>query len=167
VLVRSVPAAAQVVVNGATRGTTPIELRDLPLGPYTVEVTRSGYVAQSRGIVLTTRIPSRALTFQLEPEAAPPRSARVTAPPAAAPRLPAQPAASSGTLITESRPSGARIVLDGREAGRTPLKLAGLKPGTHVVRFELAGYRPWTTEVRVAGGSETRVTGSLERLPNR
>ncbi len=87
---------------------------------------------------------------------------------AAAPRqTPAPPAATTGTLVADSRPSGARVIVDGRAVGKTPLKLGGIKAGSHAVRFELEGYRAWTAGVTVTGGRETRVAGSLERARNR
>jgi hypothetical protein len=55
--------------------------------------------------------------------------------------------------------------VDNRAVGTTPLRLTTLAPGRHQVRFELAGYRAWRTEVAIVAGSETRVSGSLERVP--
>jgi hypothetical protein len=34
--------------------------------------------------------------------------------------------------------------------------------GSHVVRIEMAGKKPWTSAARVAAGKKTSVTGSLE-----
>lgn len=91
-----------------------------------------------------------------------------SAPRATAPKpAPISPAATTGTLMADSRPSGARVIVDGRAVGKTPLKLGGLKVGPHTVRFELEGYRAWTAEVTVTGGRETRVAGSLERVRTR
>jgi hypothetical protein len=68
--------------------------------------------------------------------------------------------------VAESRPPGARVVLDGRVIGKTPLKLGNLKAGAHTVRLEVDGYRVWSTEVTVVAGRETRVAGSLDRIRN-
>jgi len=96
-------------------------------------------------------------------------TSRVPTAPKPAPRVetpkPAPaPVAGAGTLVADSRPGGARVVLDGRAIGKTPLKLANVKAGTHTVRLELDGYRVWTAEITVAGGRDTRVAGSLERI---
>jgi hypothetical protein len=48
--------------------------------------------------------------------------------------------------------------------GVTPLRLADVGIGSHVVRLELNDHRAWTTSTRVAAGEEARVTGSLERI---
>ena len=88
---------------------------------------------------------------------------------AAAPAQAAKPATSAkavqGTLVVSSRPAGARVLVDGREAGKTPLTLRDVQAGSHKVRLELAGYRPWTLTVRVAAGGQRKLTASLQRRP--
>lgn len=57
--------------------------------------------------------------------------------PAAAPAARVKPAAAavrrSGRLQIESNPSGAAVVLDGKERGMTPLTLNGVSAGTHTI----------------------------------
>ncbi len=156
-VIRSTPAAATVRVDGVARGTTPLMVDGLALGTYRVEVSRRGYSSVVREVTLTTPVPSRELVVRLE-------SAAVTRP---APRAGRSGAPAGGTLVAVSRPPGARVVLDGRVVGRTPLTLRGVKPGRYVVRLELDGYRGWTTEVVVSSGRETRVAGSLDPVRNR
>ena len=67
-----------------------------------------------------------------------------------------------GALSVSSRPAGARVFVDGRLAGVTPLLLSNVKPGTHQVRIERSGYARWTTAVRVAPSRRSRVSASLE-----
>jgi len=160
-LIRSTPSGARVRVNGAERGETPLALQRLSFASYGIEVRRDGYRNASQQVTLTEQLPSRELTFQLERAASPslPATAARTTPPSAPPRP-----AAAGTLLVDSRPRGARVFLDGRAVGTTPLRLTTISQGRHQVRFELAGYRPWTTEVTIVAGSETRVSGSLERV---
>jgi serine/threonine protein kinase len=70
-----------------------------------------------------------------------------------------------GTLVVESRPTGATVLLDGREVGTTPLTLPSVNAGSHAVKVELAGYSNWSSAVQVTTGQRNRVTASLERLP--
>jgi hypothetical protein len=173
-LVRSWPAAAAVRVDGVLRGTTPLVLTGLGLGRYRIDVSRSGYVPAAREVTLTAEVPSRELMVSLEPvttRAAPSggvgsraATGRRAAAATTGSRRPAGHASAGGTLVALSRPAGARVVLDGRTVGRTPLTLKDVAPGRHAVRLELDGYRVWTTEVVVASGRETRVAGSLDRL---
>ena len=66
-------------------------------------------------------------------------------------------------LVVDSRPRGARVFVDGRLVGQTPLTLPRVTPGEHAVRIDLLGYQRWMTRVTVAPGDRTRVAASLER----
>ena len=44
-----------------------------------------------------------------------------------------------GTLYVDSNPRGATVLLDGRKIGVTPISLAEVPIGSHVLRVELAG----------------------------
>lgn len=66
-----------------------------------------------------------------------------------------------GVLQVDSRPRGARVFMDGRLVGKTPLSLPEVQPGTHAVRIDLIGYQRWVTSVNVAPGSRQRVAASL------
>ena len=46
----------------------------------------------------------------------------------------------------DSRPRGARVVLDGRAVGTTPARIPDVPIGTHVVRLELPDHRVWSVE---------------------
>ena len=65
--------------------------------------------------------------------------------------------------MVDSRPTGARVFVDGRLVGTTPLLLDAVAAGEHGVRFELDGFNPWSTTTRVLGGERNRVSGSLEQ----
>ena len=150
VLVRSEPAGARVLVDGRVRGTTPAALRDLPFGAVTLTVERDGYRPETRRISLTRERPSAAVTVQLnQTGAASPGPARAGG-------------AAAGVLVVESRPSGARVTVDGRPIGTTPLSLPEVSSGRHTVRLEMSGFRSWSTSIEVAPGERTRVAASLE-----
>jgi hypothetical protein len=67
--------------------------------------------------------------------------------------------------VVVSRPPGALVRLDGRSVGKTPLTLPAVGAGSHVVRIELDGYRPWSAAIQVVAGTQNRVTASLEQRP--
>jgi hypothetical protein len=157
--VRSNPSGARVEVDGRGRGETPLTLTDLKPGTYTLRVSRSGYAATQRRLTLPPGRRSQTLDFRLQRAAA------------AAPREPSPrdtPAAASGGarflggLLVESRPTGARVYVDGRLLGTTPMTVPELRAGSHVVRLELDGHRRWTASVQVVAGERTRVAASLE-----
>jgi serine/threonine-protein kinase len=147
-LIRSTPGDAEIVLNGRVSGKTPLVLRDLALGSYTIRIAREGYAADERTLQITAARPSAATTFTLRPS----NNARVTAG-----------AQGTGALNVQSRPAGARVFVNERLAGATPIAVPDIPAGRATVRIELDGYRPWITTVRVAGGDETRVAASLER----
>jgi hypothetical protein len=69
----------------------------------------------------------------------------------------------NATLVVESRPTGATVFVDGKRVGTTPLAIPGVAAGAHAVRLEMAGYKPWTSSVRVVAGERNRVAASLEQ----
>ena len=71
--------------------------------------------------------------------------------------------ASAGTLEVDSRPRGARVMVDGRPVGQTPVKVSAMSPGDHRVLIELTGHRRVTSTVKVVAGEQTRLAVSLER----
>jgi hypothetical protein len=68
-----------------------------------------------------------------------------------------------GELQVESRPRGARVFIDGRLVGTTPMLVQDVRPGAHAVRIDLAGHRRWVTTVTLGPGERQRVAASLER----
>ncbi|MDQ3070842.1 MAG: PEGA domain-containing protein, partial [Acidobacteriota bacterium] len=59
-------------------------------------------------------------------------------------------------------PPGARVLLDGREVGVTPIRLPNVAPGSHNIRVELRFHQPYTATVQVRGGQQARVAASLQ-----
>jgi hypothetical protein len=125
------------------------------LGAHAVRVARAGFAATEQRVTLDAGRPSRALDVTLGRPAAAPSAA--AAPAAVAPVAPSTP----GTLVIDSRPAGARVVIDGREHGRTPVTVPSLPPGDYAVAISLAGYQPVTTTTRVEPGGRARVAVSL------
>jgi transcriptional regulator with XRE-family HTH domain len=64
-VVESSPAGTRVVVNGIARGTTPLRLRYLPAGPYTIRLVRDGYESQEASTTITSEQPVRSLSITL------------------------------------------------------------------------------------------------------
>jgi serine/threonine protein kinase len=183
-VIRSTPVGAGVTLNGRWRGRTPLTLDALPFRRYDVRVVQPGYAAAAETIVLSADAPARSLALQLvrqgagtaarpvapaESAAAPPGPTTRPTPPAAttrpaAPREAPRPTVFTGSIYVDSRPRGARVTIDGKPVGVTPLRVPDVRIGTHVVRLELADHRWWSTTTRVTAGQEQRVTGSLEQI---
>jgi len=76
------------------------------------------------------------------------------------------PVAYVGTLSIDSAPGG-EVFINRQAAGRTPLRVANLKAGSHLVWIERDGYRRWTQVVQVRSDHVNRVSASLEPLAAR
>jgi serine/threonine protein kinase len=146
-LIRSTPGDADVFVNGRERGKTPIAVRDLELGSYTIRVVREGYATEEQKLELTARRPAAATMFNLR---------------ASGTRADGS-AGLTGRIRVESRPSGAQVFVNDRLVGSTPFSMPEVLAGPVTVRIEFDGYQPWTTTVRVNDGEQARVAASLER----
>lgn len=151
-VVQSTPAGAGVTVNGRWRGRTPLTLENLPLRPYAIRVVQPGYALARQDVTLSADTASRTVSFRLQRTR-----------PAPAPERPAAPSG-LGSLYVDSRPRGARVFVDGKASGTTPVLVPGLSSGAHSVRLELADHRNWTTTTTVRVGQQNRVTGSLDRI---
>jgi serine/threonine protein kinase len=100
--------------------------------------------------------PPKDATEQPETTAA----ARGTTRPVVAPRPKSEGAV--GSLVVESRPAGARVVLDGKSLGVTPLTVPDLRTGSHPLRLERAGYKTLVTSVVIKSGERARIAVTLE-----
>ena len=147
------------MVNGKPRGKTPLALRDLALGSYTIRVERDGYAIEERTLQLTPRRPTTSTTINLRSTAARGSSASTDS----ASVNGASQKTGPGGLNVQSRPAGARVFVNDRLAGSTPIAIPGLPAGPASVRIEMDGYQPWMTRVRVNAGEQLRVAASLER----
>lgn len=152
-LVRSTPSGAEVFVNGERRGVSPVAVRDLPLGGYTVRVVRPGFEPSEQRVVLEAGRPARALEVALS-------RAGAAATPGAAVATATAPA-TTGSLLIESRPSGAQAFVDGVAVGRTPVTVPAAAVGSRAVRIQLPGYLIISTTTRVEPGARARVAVTL------
>lgn len=139
--ISSKPPRAAVTVNGRLRGTTPCTVERLPDGDSRVTIALSGYRPYERDVSLQAG-EEQTIEVALEP-------------------LPT-------SLSVVSAPPGARIVVDGRVRGQTPLVIDTITPGVHTVRAELAGCESQTRTVMVERAQATvqdiqlvRNTGTL------
>jgi serine/threonine protein kinase len=158
ITVRTTPAGARVLIDGKDVGKTPLTIPNLTNGAHTVRVIRDGFTTIDRRVSLTTSQPTSTLTLTMARSTAvpPARGARAATPPSTSGNPPT-------SLVVESRPTGATVFIDGKRVGLTPLAIPGVAAGSHAVRLEMAGYKPWTSSVQVVTGERNRVAASLEQ----
>jgi TonB family protein len=138
--VSSQPEGARVSLNGQERGSTPLELSEVPFGVYEVRIELKGYETETRDVSLNAGSPDAAVETALSR-----RRGRVAL----------------GTARFTSTPEGARVAVDGKSVGRTPLEGVRLSPGTHRVDMSLDEHEAWSGSVEVASGKEARVAAEL------
>jgi PEGA domain len=164
-VVTSNPARAAVTINGKWSGRTPLTLDNLKFGKYEVRVVQPGFEVARERFTLSESAASRTVDVALRrvpaDKRAPPPEARSAQSPAAQSK---PPVVTTGAIFVDSRPQGARVFIDGKEVGVTPLTVAALPIGSHVVRLELADHQPRTETTQVVGQKTAHVTGSLERI---
>jgi len=166
-LIRSSPPGAQVVVNEAAAGITPLAMADLAYGDYVIRISRAGYRVELLSVSISADEPVAALNLDLieaSTEAAP-ATAPTGAAPAPSPDAAAALAGELGSLLIDTRPAGAEVYVDGRLLGATPLTLVDVPTGAHTIRLLRSGYREWTTTVEIESGQQLRVAASLEGAP--
>lgn len=178
-LVRSSPSGATVTVDGAEKGVTPLALRDLDFGAHNVVIARRGSNSESRRVVITAGRPSRSIDVKLSASTQPKPVSPKRSEGGPKPSTPAtlrqaqgrpeqgrgttigKPAASTGGLNVDSRPSGASVTINGKASGKTPLTINDLRPGDYRILMTLPGYLNYTTTVRVVAGERVRAAASL------
>ncbi len=127
-LITTEPAGARVLVDGAPQASEPVRLEDLLIGRHELRAEEEGFVPERREVeVEEGRM--KTVLLRLRPK---------------------------GSLRVASTPPGARVLVDDRLRGTTPLDLAGIESGPHEVRCELEGYLTHAEEVeaRVGEGAE-------------
>jgi hypothetical protein len=67
-----------------------------------------------------------------------------------------------GTLVVESKPAGAVVMVDQRKVGVTPARIAEIPAGSHAIWVVGNNHQRWTSAVTVRASSVTRVVAYLE-----
>jgi hypothetical protein len=136
--VTSNPSGADIFIDGSNAGQTPLS-KSLAIGTYTITVSKTGYVEQSRQIEIKSRSTTTA-NFQLIPSI------------------------STGILSLDSTPSGATIFIDNVAKGTTPVTVQNFRVGTYTITLKKAGYQDITEMVNVVAGQTTTFSPVLKPL---
>ncbi len=141
--IQSDPSGAMVTVDGRIVGETPLVLRDLSAGAYMLQIARPGYAPHAERVTVPASGRERTVNVALE--------AGVTSPGQAL-----------GAIDVDSLPRGARVLVDGRFVGQSPLRIPELRPGTHTVTFEMANRSSVTRRTVVEPGKTAKLIVALQ-----
>ena len=72
----------------------------------------------------------------------------------------------TGRMLVQSKPSGAVWHLDGKYHGITPQEKDDVKPGTHIVKVLMDGYKESSRTVEVIAGQQIVIDVELEKVPS-
>ncbi len=136
--VSSDPAGAQVAFDGSLMCQTPCTLTGIAPGQHVISANKTGYNAESRTVTLSAGANS-SVALSLSQLAA--------------------------ILSVVSTPTGAVIVIDGRDTGKlTPSQFTFEKAGTHVVVLRRYGYLEESSSISTEAGQNSSVNVVLKPL---
>lgn len=139
--IMSEPEGAEVILNGISRGITPVVVSEIPNGRMSLVLKKDGYKTVSQEISINAGDKPN-LHYALEP-------------------LP-------GRLYLTSVPSGARFYINGEPRGNAPISLGEVKPGTYNIKAEMDGFDSLSRDVVVDNGAtvneEFRLVSNLAKL---
>ena len=135
-LVKSIPRAANVTVDGRYRGQSPITLALSPDVDYEIGLSKAGYGATSRKVRLQAAA-SDSITVDL--------SAR------------------TGSLTVNVQPGDAAVYVDGRARGNGSTTLR-LSSAPHRIEVRKSGYRSWSRTITPRPGYPQTVSARLRSL---
>jgi TonB family protein len=141
IMVTSEPPGAVVTVGGEEKGVTPVEVPQLPFGKHIVKLQLKGYEDVQQEVELTAENPNPSL-----------------------PSFSMSKANLNGTLIIDSEPSGAFIVIGNRVLGITP-KTLYRRPGNYSIVLKKDGYIDYSGTAMVTKDKRVTFKGTLAEIP--
>lgn len=137
--VESYPRGAKVFLDNEYKGDTPLDLKNLATGQYTLKMALDGYQDWT-----TTVIVLPILTVRISADLVPKERER------------------EGSISVNSNPQGARVYIDNIYKGDTPLNIRDIATGRHTVKIALTGYQDWIGEVTVLSSRVERISVELK-----
>ena len=138
--------AAVYLDNSPLASSTPINIDSISTGEHVLEIRKQGYQPYTQTITIKG---SDALSVS-------------------ALLIREIGAYAGGSIIVNSSPSGAKVIVDGKDTGwKTPCTINDLGAGSHRIRIEKAGYRPADLTRNIRAGQTTRVSANLTKAEQR
>lgn len=132
--ITSTPDRAEVFINGAPQGETPLTVGGLAADDYVVELRKTGYNRTYKSISLLEG-QERELDLKLNE--------------------------ATGLLLVESNPAGADVLIEGVSLGYTPLLLTDLPMGEYELEFRATSQLPRTMTAELVNRTPVRVFAEL------
>jgi TM2 domain-containing membrane protein YozV len=130
----SQPRGAKVTINGEVKGSTPVTLRDLDRKPYKITLEKENYKTYTEEVDFAIRN-SYTLNHELK----------------------------DSYIRVTTRPSGAKVFIDGEEVGTTPYNQSNPEWKEYTVRVEKELYEPIEETVNLAEVGGFSINQNLEK----
>ena len=158
--VASVPSGANVYIDNAYKGLTPVDLNAIPNGNHLLLIKRDGYKDYSRTVVVMGD--TQPVTAALVPVPAPTTTATTSIIPSPSGTRPQEtPAGGYGSLTVTTSPAGAQVFIDGAFKGITPATIPGLASGNHTIDLKMNGFQDLTTVITITSGQTAEYSTGL------
>jgi hypothetical protein len=168
IAVTSTPPGANVYLDNAYKGFTPLTLESVPNGNHVVVLRSDGYDESSQTVMVMGNLQpvSAALNSRATQMPTAATTAGVTG---TATVKPGQtvfiPEPQSGSLSVTTSPPGALVYIDGVMKGVSPATIPGLSAGVHSVHLILPGYSDLKTSITVDAGTTSEYITGLSPVP--
>jgi DNA-binding transcriptional regulator YhcF (GntR family) len=139
--INSNPSEAKVYLDNDYKGKTPLNLKNISTGQYSLRMSLAGYEDWTSTVVVLPILNVR-ISADLVP-------------------LP-QEEKEYGSISVNSNPQEARVYLDNAYKGNTPINIRDVSTGRHKLRIKLAGYEDWVSEITVSSSRVLRVSADLK-----
>lgn len=141
VQIDSTPQGAQIQIDGRSDPSwlTPFNLTGLSPGQHSVSVSKAGYSPETRAVDVTSASKSF-VTVHMSPV--------------------------NALLVLNSTPSGAAVLLDGKETGKTTPAQFAVEKGSHTVVLRKSGYLDESTSADLGPGQNFQFAPALRALGN-
>jgi len=133
------PPHAKVIIDGEEKGETPLFVPGIGESEITIRLEKEGYFPVTRKIKIDPSEGDKRVEINLKPFQS-----------------------ISMNINVISEPEGAKVFINGRIVGLTPLKSYPLSYGTYQIAIEKEGYKPKYDEIKVFKGGKQTLTFVLE-----
>lgn len=126
-VVKTDPDGATIYVDGKNYGLTPIEIEDLEIGEHEMVISKEGFAQIIKKVeIKEDRVEINEILVKAISE-----------------------------IFLNTEPNGAKVIINGKEMGTTPLTIKDINPGRYFVTFRALGYEEMTKSIEVKEGLNT------------
>jgi len=157
--VTSTPSGADVYVDNAYKGLTPVSIGAIPNGNHALLVKLDGYQDYLRTVSVMGDTQGITASLVLKPT-----PTITTVQPTGTVTLPQTPGG-YGSLVVTTSPPGAQVYVDNALKGITPATIPGLPAGTHALLLKMDGFEDLSTTITITAGQTAEYATGLSANP--